>query len=206
VHKAVANLATLALPIMCQRQARLSANKRGRKSHAKKSHAKALSRVLRRGGSWPRHDQSQVRNLVLGLGYDLPFMGKRAAMPLAARPLLARLTPDERRVMLIVENVEAIDFERCATADIEQRRRMREIRIFVAAANGSRRCIASRMHESAGWDDPRLRQRQRQYVRCASAVSRCCQPTGRDGRAASRHERDGAADEPRQAGFGDACA
>ena len=54
--------------------------------------------------------------------------------PLACLPLLAALTPAEHRVTLIDENVEAIDFDRCARADIVgvtgmgvQRRRMREI-------------------------------------------------------------------------------
>ena len=69
-----------------------------------------------------------------GLEHALPFMGKRASMPVAALPLLAALTPSEHQVTLIDENVEAIDFDRCARADIVgvtgmvvQRRRMREI-------------------------------------------------------------------------------
>ena len=55
-------------------------------------------------------------------------------MPVACLPLLAALTPAEHTVTLIDENVEAIDFERCARADIVgvtgmsvQRFRMREI-------------------------------------------------------------------------------
>ncbi len=69
-----------------------------------------------------------------GLEHALPFLGKRAAMPVAALPLIAALTPAQHRVTIIDENVEPIDFERCARADIVgitgmvvQRRRMREI-------------------------------------------------------------------------------
>jgi radical SAM superfamily enzyme YgiQ (UPF0313 family) len=69
-----------------------------------------------------------------GLEHALPLMGKRANLPVAALPLLAALTPPDHRVTLIDENVEPIDFARCATADIVgvtgmvvQRRRMREI-------------------------------------------------------------------------------
>jgi len=64
----------------------------------------------------------------------LPLLGKRANMPVAALPLLAALTPPEDHVAIIDENVEVIDFERCARADIVgvtgmvvQRQRMREI-------------------------------------------------------------------------------
>ena len=69
-----------------------------------------------------------------GLEHALPFLGKRAALPVAALPLLAALTSEKHRVSIIDENVEAIDFERCAKADIVgvtgmvvQRLRMREI-------------------------------------------------------------------------------
>src|SRR4051794_32613777 len=69
-----------------------------------------------------------------GLEHALPFFGKRANLPVACLPLLAALTPAEHRVTLVDENVEAIDFERCARADIVgvtgmcvQRSRMREI-------------------------------------------------------------------------------
>ena len=69
-----------------------------------------------------------------GLEHALPFIGKRSALPVAALPLLAALTPPEHRITLIDENVEPIDFARCAAADIVgvtgmvvQRRRMREI-------------------------------------------------------------------------------
>jgi radical SAM superfamily enzyme YgiQ (UPF0313 family) len=69
-----------------------------------------------------------------GLEHALPFLGKRANMPVAALPLLAALTPREHRVTIIDENIEPIDFDRCARADIVgvtgmivQRHRMREI-------------------------------------------------------------------------------
>ena len=69
-----------------------------------------------------------------GMELVLPLMGKRAAMPVACLPLLAALTPAGHDTTLIDENAEAIDFERCACADIVgvtgmgiQRYRMREI-------------------------------------------------------------------------------
>jgi radical SAM superfamily enzyme YgiQ (UPF0313 family) len=69
-----------------------------------------------------------------GFEAGLRFLGKRANLPVGALPLLAALTPPEHRVTLIDENVETLDFERCARADIVgitgmsvQRRRMREI-------------------------------------------------------------------------------
>jgi radical SAM superfamily enzyme YgiQ (UPF0313 family) len=69
-----------------------------------------------------------------GLEHALPLLGKTANMPVAALPLLAALTPEPHRITLIDENVEAIDFDRCAKADIVavtgmivQRHRMREI-------------------------------------------------------------------------------
>ena len=49
-----------------------------------------------------------------GMELVLPLMGKRAAMPVACLPLLAALTPAGHDMTLIDENVEAIDFERCA--------------------------------------------------------------------------------------------
>jgi DNA-binding MarR family transcriptional regulator len=52
-----------------------------------------------------------------GLEHALPFMGKRANMPVAALPLLAALTPSEHRVTIIDENIETIDFARCARAE-----------------------------------------------------------------------------------------
>ena len=61
-------------------------------------------------------------------------MGKRANLPVAALPLLAALTPEGHTITLIDENVEPIDFDRCARADIVgvtgmsvQRFRMTEI-------------------------------------------------------------------------------
>src|SRR5438309_51261 len=69
-----------------------------------------------------------------GLEHALPFLGKRANLPIAALPLLAALTPAEHTVTLLDENVEAIDFARLERADIVgvtgmsvQRFRMREI-------------------------------------------------------------------------------
>jgi radical SAM superfamily enzyme YgiQ (UPF0313 family) len=69
-----------------------------------------------------------------GLEHALPILGKRANLPVAALPLLAALTPGEHHVTLVDENVEALDYERLARADIVgvtgmsvQRFRMREI-------------------------------------------------------------------------------
>jgi radical SAM superfamily enzyme YgiQ (UPF0313 family) len=69
-----------------------------------------------------------------GMENTLPYLGKKANLPVACLPLLAALTPGEHTVTLIDENVEAIDFERCARADIVgvtgmsvQRHRMKEI-------------------------------------------------------------------------------
>jgi radical SAM superfamily enzyme YgiQ (UPF0313 family) len=69
-----------------------------------------------------------------GLNEALPFLLKKANLPTTALPLLAALTPDTHQVTIIDENVEPIDFDRCARADIVgvtgmvvQRVRMREI-------------------------------------------------------------------------------
>jgi radical SAM superfamily enzyme YgiQ (UPF0313 family) len=69
-----------------------------------------------------------------GLEHALPFFGRRAAMPVASLPLLAALTPPEHRVRIVDENVQPLDFDRIARADIVgltgmsvQRTRMREI-------------------------------------------------------------------------------
>jgi hypothetical protein len=69
-----------------------------------------------------------------GLEHALPILGKRANLPVAALPLLAALTPPGHTVTLLDENVEAIDFDRVARADVVgvtgmsvQRARMREI-------------------------------------------------------------------------------
>src|SRR5690349_17960718 len=71
-----------------------------------------------------------------GLEYAMPVFGKRANMPVACLPLLAALTPPGHQVTLIDENVEPLDFDRLARADIVgltgmvvQRARMRAILI-----------------------------------------------------------------------------
>ena len=69
-----------------------------------------------------------------GLEHALPLLGKKCNLPTACLPLLAALTPDEHRVTIVDENVEPIDYDRLAQADIVgltgmsvQRHRMREI-------------------------------------------------------------------------------
>ena len=69
-----------------------------------------------------------------GLEHAMPFLGVEAVLPVANLPLLAALTPLGHSVTLVDENVEAIDFARCARADIVgltgmnvQRLRMKEI-------------------------------------------------------------------------------
>ena len=69
-----------------------------------------------------------------GMEHALKLTGKKANLPVACLPLLAALTPPEHTITLIDENVEPIDFERCARADIVgvtgmsvQRFRMRKI-------------------------------------------------------------------------------
>jgi len=69
-----------------------------------------------------------------GMEHALPFFGKKANLPVACLPLLAALTPGGHRVTLIDENVEPLDFDRLAAADIVgvtgmivQRFRMRDI-------------------------------------------------------------------------------
>jgi radical SAM superfamily enzyme YgiQ (UPF0313 family) len=69
-----------------------------------------------------------------GMEHALQFMGKRANLPVACLPLLAALTPARHTVTLLDENVEPIDYDRVAKADIVgltgmivQRGRMREI-------------------------------------------------------------------------------
>jgi len=69
-----------------------------------------------------------------GLEHALPLLGKRANLPVACLPLLAALTPAEHQVTLVDENVEPLDFDRLACADLVgltgmsvQRHRMREI-------------------------------------------------------------------------------
>jgi hypothetical protein len=53
-----------------------------------------------------------------GMEHALPFIGKRANLPVACLPLLAALTPEEHTVTLIDESIEPIDWERCQRADI----------------------------------------------------------------------------------------
>src|SRR5260370_16632526 len=53
-----------------------------------------------------------------GMEHALPLLGKRANLPVAALPLLAALTPGEHEVTLVDENVQALDFDRLARADI----------------------------------------------------------------------------------------
>ncbi len=69
-----------------------------------------------------------------GLEHAMPLIGKRANLPVACLPLLAALTPPEHTVTLIDENVESLDWERVARADIVgltgmivQRQRMRAL-------------------------------------------------------------------------------
>src|SRR5438067_237918 len=69
-----------------------------------------------------------------GMEHALPLLGKRANLPVASLPLLAALTPGEHTVTLLDENVEPIDFDRVAKADLVgvtgmsvQRFRMREV-------------------------------------------------------------------------------
>ena len=69
-----------------------------------------------------------------GLEYAVPMLGKRAIVPPASLPLLVALTPADHHVTLMDENVEALDFDRIARADIVgitgmsvQRFRMRQI-------------------------------------------------------------------------------
>jgi radical SAM superfamily enzyme YgiQ (UPF0313 family) len=68
------------------------------------------------------------------LNYAMPLLDEKAVLPIINLPLLAALTPPRHAVMLIDENVEEIDFDRCARADIigltgmnVQRVRMRKI-------------------------------------------------------------------------------
>jgi radical SAM superfamily enzyme YgiQ (UPF0313 family) len=69
-----------------------------------------------------------------GLEHALPLVGKRANLPVACLPLLAALTPPDHNVILVDENVEALNWDRLARADIVgvtgmsvQRHRIREI-------------------------------------------------------------------------------
>ncbi len=69
-----------------------------------------------------------------GLEHALPLFDVKANLPVACLPLLAALTPAEHTVTLVDENVEPIDYDLCAGADIValtgmivQRFRMKEI-------------------------------------------------------------------------------
>src|SRR6516165_7408955 len=53
-----------------------------------------------------------------GMEHALPYLGRRANLAVAALPLLAALTPEGHTVTLIDENVEPIDYDRCARADL----------------------------------------------------------------------------------------
>ncbi|ORV44027.1 B12-binding domain-containing radical SAM protein [Mycobacterium conspicuum] len=53
-----------------------------------------------------------------GLEHALPLLGKRRILPSVCLPLLAALTPDGHCVTIVDENVERIDYERLAKADI----------------------------------------------------------------------------------------
>ena len=69
-----------------------------------------------------------------GSDYALPMLDHKAMMPSGNLALIGALTPAEHSVTVIDENVEPIDFDRCAQADIVgltgmvvQSNRMREI-------------------------------------------------------------------------------
>ena len=53
-----------------------------------------------------------------GLEHCMPLFGKRANLPVACLALLAALVPEHHQVTLIDENVEDIDFDRLARADL----------------------------------------------------------------------------------------
>src|SRR6516165_266222 len=69
-----------------------------------------------------------------GMEHALPLLGKKANLPVACLPLLAALTPAPHQVTLVDENVEELNFDRLAKADIVgltgmsvQRFRMKQI-------------------------------------------------------------------------------
>ena len=69
-----------------------------------------------------------------GMEKCMGMLGKRANLPLACLPLLAALVPKHHEVTIIDENIEEIDFERLARADMVcltgmsiQGQRLREI-------------------------------------------------------------------------------
>ena len=76
----------------------------------------------------------RFRTSFWGLDHGMPILGKKSNMPVLALPVLAGLTPAEHQVVLIDENIEAIDFDTLESFDIVgltgmtvQRDRMREI-------------------------------------------------------------------------------
>ena len=78
--------------------------------------------------------QPRFESSYWGLEHALGLLGGKALLPVPSLPLLAALSPPSCHITLIDENVEPIDFDRCARADIVgltgmfvQRDRMREI-------------------------------------------------------------------------------
>src|SRR6201986_5430374 len=53
-----------------------------------------------------------------GHEHALPLLGKKCNLPTACLPLLAALTPAGHSVTIVDENVEPIDYDRLARADI----------------------------------------------------------------------------------------
>jgi radical SAM superfamily enzyme YgiQ (UPF0313 family) len=53
-----------------------------------------------------------------GMNYALPLLGGEALLPVINLPLLAALTPPGHEITIIDENVQLIDFDLCASADI----------------------------------------------------------------------------------------
>jgi radical SAM superfamily enzyme YgiQ (UPF0313 family) len=53
-----------------------------------------------------------------GLEHALGALGSRSVLPPASLPLLAALTPRSHSITLVDENVQTIDYDRCARADI----------------------------------------------------------------------------------------
>ena len=82
-----------------------------------------------------------------GMEHALPFLGKRANLPVACLPLLAALTPAEHTVTLIDENVEADRLR--ALRPRRHRRRHRDERPAVPHAGDPRRAEASRVLHGA---------------------------------------------------------
>src|SRR6267154_1034408 len=108
-----------------------------------------------------------------GLEHALPIIGAKAVLPVACLPLLAALTPGEHEVTICDENIEPIDFERCARADIVgvtgmivQRGRMKAI---LSSAERARRIY--RRRRSVGDRAGRLfrRSRRRRFHRRSRA-------------------------------------